>query len=263
MAGLGSYVYQTQGYRRVAVIAEDYSYPHGQVGGFMIEFKKAGGIVMQKSWVSLGTANYRPVIADLVTDTDAIYVALGGTDVMNFLQQYHELGGKRPLIGGSLTADQAVLNMRGEVAERLIGMASSGPIADDNPDPDWQAFVTAYRTQFPNAFASPSLIAHGYYINTKAALLALRSVDGDLSNDQARFKAALSTLEFITPTGPVRLDHNRQAIATIFLKVVDKRPDGTLYNRLVKTVPYVNNTLGMPESEYLKIGPFGRDNPPL
>jgi branched-chain amino acid transport system substrate-binding protein len=247
----------------VGVIAEDYSYPHGQVGGFMIEFTKAGGKVIQKSWVPLGTSNYRPVIADLATDIDAIYVALGGTDAVNFLQQYHELGGKRPLIGGSLTAEEAVLNMRGELADRVIGMASAGPIVDDNPDPNWQAFVTAYRTKFPNAVGSPSLIAHGYYINTKAALLALRSVEGDLSNNQARFKAALGTLEFITPTGPLRLDHNRQAIASIFLKVVDKRPDGTLYNRLVKTVPYVNNTLGMPETEYLKIGPFGRDNPPL
>jgi branched-chain amino acid transport system substrate-binding protein len=261
IAGLGSYAYNTQGYRRVAIVAEDYSYPYSQVGGFMIEFCKAGGIVVKKFWVPLGTTNYRAVISDLPTDIDAILVALGGTDAINFLQQYHELGGKRPLIGGTITVDQTVLNTKGELAERVVGMSSAGPIADDNPDPNWQKFVQAYRQKFPDGFDSPSLFAHGYYVNTKAALLALRSVEGDLSNDQARFKAALSRLEFVTPSGPVRLDHNRQAIASIYVKVVDRRPDGTLYNRLVKTVPYVNSTLGIPESEYLKIGPLGRDNP--
>jgi branched-chain amino acid transport system substrate-binding protein len=261
IAGLGSYVYHTQGYRRVATIAEDYSYPYSQVGGFMIEFGRAGGKIVRKFWVPLGTVNYRPVIAELPTDIDAILVALGGTDAINFLQQYHEFGGRLPLIGGTITVDQAVLNTTDALADRIVGMASAGPIADDNPDPNWQRFVQAYRAKFPDGFDSPSLCAHGYYVNTKAALLALRSVDADLSNDQARFKAALSKLEFITPTGPVRLDHNRQAIASIFVKVVDRRPDGTLYNRLVKTVPYVTNTLGMPEDEYLKIGPLGRDNP--
>jgi branched-chain amino acid transport system substrate-binding protein len=229
----------------------------------MIEFGKAGGKVVQKFWVPLGTTNYRPVISDIPTDIDAILVALGGTDAVNFLQQYHELGGKRPLIGGTITVDQTVLNTKGEMAERVVGMSSAGPIADDNPDPTWQKFVQAYRQKFPDGFDSPSLFAHGYYVNTKAALLALRSVEGDLSNDQIRFKTALSKMEFITPSGPVRLDHNRQAIASIFVKVVDRRPDGTLYNRLVKTIPYVNSTLGIPESEYLKIGALGRDNPPL
>jgi branched-chain amino acid transport system substrate-binding protein len=261
MAGLGNYAYYVQGYRRVATLAEDYSFPYSQVGGFMIEFSRAGGKVVKKFWVPLGMTSYRAIISDMPTDIDAIYVALGGTDALNFLQQYQELGGKCPLIGGTVTVDPTVLNAKGELAERVVGMSSAGPIADDNPDPNWQKFVQAYRQKFPDGFDSPSLFAHGYYVNTKAALLALRSVDGDLSNDQTRFKVALSKMEFITPSGPVRLDHNRQAIATIFVKVVDRRPDGTLYNRLVKTVPYVNSTLGMPESEYLKIGPLGRDNP--
>ncbi|MEZ4668396.1 MAG: hypothetical protein R3E39_10815 [Anaerolineae bacterium] len=42
-----------------------------------------------------------------------------------------------------------------------------------------------------------------------------------------------------------------------------KRDDGSLYNRLVRVVPNVQQTLGIPEDEYLKIGPFDRDNPPL
>jgi branched-chain amino acid transport system substrate-binding protein len=260
MAGLGTFVYQTQGYKRVAIVAEDYSFPYSQVGGFMIEFCRVGGTVVEKFWVPLATTDYSTVVANMPDNIDAIYVALGGTDAINFLSQY---GGSHPLIAGSITIDQTVLNTTGALADRLIGMASSGCIADNNPSREWQAFVQAYRAKFPNGLYSPSLFAYGYYVNTKAALLALDAIDGDLADGQVRFKNALSNLEFVTPTGPVRLDHNRQAIATIFITEVDRNEDGTLYNRLVRLIPYVNNTLSMPEDEYLNIGPLTRDNPPL
>ena len=100
-----------------------------------------------------------------------------------------------------------------------------------------------------------------YYINTKAVLLALDQVNGDISGDQAKFRDALSKLSFDTPTGKVSLDKNRQAIADIYLTEVTKGDDGKLYNKVVKTVPQVNQTLGIDEAAFLKLGAVGRDNP--
>ena len=54
---------------------------------------------------------------------------------------------------------------------------------------------------------------------------------------------------------------NIQAIANIYVTVVDKKSDGTLYNKLVKVIPNVNQTLGVPEDQYLAQGPLSRDNP--
>ncbi len=261
MAGLGTYVYQTQGYRRVGVLAEDYSFPYSQVGGFMTEFCRAGGHVVKKFWVPIGTTDYSSVVSAMPADIDAIYVALGGSDSINFLKQYVQFGGKAKLIGGTVTVDQTVLSTKGPLYQHVLGVASAGPIADNNPDQAWQQFVSTYKSMFPDGFPSPSLFAHAYYVNAKAALLALKQVNGDLSNGEAKLKEALNTLQFDTPTGPVKLDHNRQAIANIFVTVVDKKPDGTLYNRLVKVVPNVNQTLGVPEDQYLKQGPLSRDNP--
>ncbi|MGI9347360.1 MAG: ABC transporter substrate-binding protein, partial [Gammaproteobacteria bacterium] len=73
-----------------------------------------------------------------------------------------------------------------------------------------------YKEAFPDGFPSPSLFAHAYYVNTKAALLALNEVGGDLSDGGEKLRTALSRLEFETPTGLVRLDHNRNAVANIF-----------------------------------------------
>jgi len=260
MAGLGTYVYREKGYKKVATVAEDYSFPYTQVFGFMAEFCKAGGHVPSKSWVPIGNKDFSSVIAALPDDVDAIYVALGGADAVNFLTQYQQAGGKAPIIGGSITIDQTVLTTKGKIHDVVIGTPAAGPTADDNKSPQWQAFVAAYRKQ-PGAFPVPSLFAHGYYINMKAAMLGLDQVGGDVSDGGGKLRAALSTLSFETPTGKVSLDDNRNAIADIFLTEVTKGPDNNLYNKLIKVVPQVNQTLGLPRDEFLKLGVVGRDNP--
>ncbi|MBS3649489.1 ABC transporter substrate-binding protein [Pseudaminobacter sp. 19-2017] len=260
MAGLGTYAYNEKGYKKVATVAEDYSFPYTQVFGFMAEFCKAGGTVPSKSWVPIGNKDYSSVIAAIPDDVDAIYVALGGADGVNFLTQYQQAGGSAPLIGGSITVDQTVLTSKGKIREVVIGTPSAGPVADTNDAPEWKAFVEAYKKQ-PNAFPSPSLFAHGYYVDMKATLLALEQVGADVSDGGAKLREALSKLSFDTPTGKVSLDKNRNAIADIYLTEVAEGSDGNLYNKLVKVVPQVNQTLGIPEEEFLKLGVVGRDNP--
>jgi len=260
MAGLGTYAFNDKGYKRVATVAEDYSFPYTQVFGFMAEFCKAGGKVPSKSWVPIGNKDYSSVIAAIPDDVDAIYVALGGADAVNFLTQYQQSGGQAPLIGGSITVDQTVLTSQGKLREVLVGTPSAGPVADTNDTPEWKAFVEAYKKQ-PNAFPSPSLFAHAYYVNMKAALAALEEVGGDLSDDGAKLREALSKLTIDTPTGKVSLDKNRNATADIYLTEVSEGSDGNLYNKLVKVVPQVNQTLGIAEEEFMKLGAVSRDNP--
>jgi branched-chain amino acid transport system substrate-binding protein len=261
MAGLGAYAYKTKGFKRVATVAEDYSFPYSQVEGFMLPFCKLGGHVTSKFWVPIGNKDFSSVIAALPDDVDAIYVALGGADAINFLTQYQQSGGKAPLIGGSITVDQTVLGSKGAIRKAVVGTPAAGPTADTWDDPRWKAFTVAYRKAFADGFPVPSLFAHAYYVNTKAALLGLAKVNADLSDGGTKFRAALSTLAFDTPTGPVRLDHNRNAIATIFVTEVTEAEDGTLLNKVIEVVPDVNQTLGEPEAVFLKMGPPSRNNP--
>jgi branched-chain amino acid transport system substrate-binding protein len=261
MAGLGTYAYQDRNYKRIAVLANDYSFAYTQVGGFMTEFCRAGGHVSTKIWVPLGTSDYSTVMSSLPKDVQALFVVLGGSDALNFLKQYSQSGGKLPLLAGTTTVDQSAMVSKSALYDLLDGTLSSGPIADDNPDPAWQQFLQAYHAKYPDGLDSPSAFGYTYYLNTKAGLLALKQVDGDLSNGEARFKEALNKLQFDSPTGPVKIDKNRNAIANIYLREVDKKPDGTLYNKLIRTIPNVDQTRGLPEEEYLKLGIFGRDNP--
>ena len=263
MAGLGEYVYNEKGYRNIAVLAEDYSFPYTQVFGFLEPFCRLGGKapVDARFWVPIGNKDYSSVIAALPDDVDAIYVALGGADAVNFLTQYEQAGGDLPLIGGSITVDQAVLGSKGRTRDFIIGTPSAGPISDTWNDPRWSAFVEAYKAKFPDGFPSPSLFAHAYYINTKAALLALNEVNGDLSDGGAKLREVLSNLEFETPTGMVKLDDRRQAIADIFLTEVIEGQDGNLLNKTIKVIPQVDQTFGLSYDDFLQYGQVSRENP--
>lgn len=260
-AGLGTYVYEEKGYRKVALIAEDYSFPYAQIMGFMTEFCALGGRVTEKFFVPLETRDYSSVIARLPQDVDAIYVVMGGSDILNFLQQYQQMGLDMPMIGGSIAVDQTILAAEGPRRDYLIGTPTAGPVADDWDDPRWQAFQERYREMFPDGLPSPGLFAHAYYVNTLAALTALDQVGGDLSDGHAAFREALNNLALETPTGVVRVDHNRQAIADIFITEVAENEAGQLYNRVVSVVEGVNQTLGFPEEEFLANGFASRDNP--
>jgi branched-chain amino acid transport system substrate-binding protein len=259
-SGLGTYAYG-KGYKKAAVIAEDYSFPYSQVQGFMVEFCKAGGKVLDKQWVPLGTKDYSSVIAKLPKDVDALYVALGGADAVNFLTQYEQSGGDKPLIGGSITVDQTILSYKGKRRDALIGTPSAGPIADNWDDAAWKKFVADYKASSKDAFPSPSLFAHAYYINMKAALDALDAVKGDLSNNQAAYRKALSTMTLKSPTGDIKLDANRNAVANIFITEVAKNADGTLFNKVVKVVPNVSQQLGMSNEQFTNMGLGSRTNP--
>ena len=263
MAGLGEYVYKEKGYRKLAVLAEDYSFPYTQVFGFLEPFCRLGGKVPADArfWVPIGNKDYSSVIAALPDDVDAIYVALGGADAVNFLTQYEQAGGDLPLVAGSITVDQTVLGSKGKTRDFVVGTPSAGPVSDTWDDPRWAAFVEAYKKQFPDGFPSPSLFAHAYYINTKAALLALDKVNGDLSDGGKAFRAALTSLEFETPTGMVKLDERRNAVADIFLTEVIEGPEGNLVNKTIKVIPQVDQTLGVSYDEFLKYGAVSRENP--
>ena len=129
-------------------------------------------------------------------------------------------------------------------------------------NPAWTDFVSSYKEAFPDGFPSPSLFAHAYYVNTKAALLALDEVGGDLSDGGKKYREALSNLEFDTPTGKVSLDERRNGIADIFLTEVVEGPDGNLVNKTIKVIPQVSQTLGQDVDKFLEYGPVSRENPP-
>lgn len=263
MAGLGEYVLKDKGYKKISVIAEDYSFPYTQVFGFALGYCKAGGQIVQRQWVPLGTKDFGSVIANIPDDVDEVFLGLGGGDAVNFLNQYSQTGGKAKFIGGSIMADQTVLSSKGAAKRLLVGTPTSSGVADAWDDPRWKAFVKLYQDAFPadKRFASPSLFATNYYNAFNALAIAMGKINGDLSDGGAKLRAELAKVELDAPNGKVRLDGNRQAIATTFITEVAELPNGDLINKVVRTVPDVTQTLGLTPEAFKAVGLPSRTNP--
>ena len=252
MAGLGKYASEELGYKTVATVGEDYSFPYDQVGGFMTEFCGAGGKVPRKIWVPLGTKDYASFIAQIPKDVDAVYVALGGTDALNFTKQFDEFTGRKlPLLGGSITVDGAIIKGLGD---RVEGTVSAGPVAVLDT-PEYKEYAAALKKHFPES-GPPGLFDLSYYVNMKSLLQGLDKAGGNVSGDDAKLREALSSLSWTTPIGPVKLDENRQAIANNYLFKVTNGE-----SRLLDTVENVNQTLGVDREKYVSQPSFDRKNP--
>ena len=165
LVGLGNYIYNDKKWRKIATVAEDYSFPYTQLFGFMPEYCSLGGQIVEKFWVPLGTKDFASIIAKLPDDVDAIYLGLGGGDAVNFFNQYAQAGGKAKLIGGSILVDQTVLSSKGAAKRIAIGIPSAGPQADVWDNAKWNAWVKLYQASFPadKRFTSPSLTGTAYY----------------------------------------------------------------------------------------------------
>jgi len=263
LSGLGAYVYNEKKWRKIATVAEDYSFPYTQLFGFVPEFCSLGGQIAEKFWVPLGTKDFASIIAKLPDDVDAIYLGLGGGDAVNFFNQYAQAGGKAKLIGGSILVDQTVLSSKGAAKRIAIGIPSAGPQADVWDNAKWNDWVKLYQSSFPadKRFTSPSLTGTAYYNDFVAVFTVLNKLNGDLSDGQKKFREELAKLELDAPNGKIKLDQNRQAIGTNFITEVVELPNGDLVNKAVKTVSDVKQTLGFDAAGFAKLGLPSRTNP--
>jgi ABC-type branched-subunit amino acid transport system substrate-binding protein len=263
LSGLGNYIYNEKKYRKIATLAEDYSFPYTQIFGLALEYCQAGGQITERFWVPLGTKDFASIIAKLPDDVDAIYLGLGGGDAVNFLNQYSQAGGKAKLIGGSIMVDQTVLSAKGAAKKVAVGVISAGPQADTWDDPKWQKWVKLYQDSYPadKRFAYPSLTGTGYYNTFNALFESLNKINGDLSDGHKKLRATLASLELDAPNGKIKLDANRQAIGTNFITEVVEAPNGDLVNKAVKIIPGVNQMLGMQPAAFQKVGLPSRTNP--
>lgn len=259
--GLGEYVMEKKGWEYVASVAEDYSFAYTNFLGFALGYCNAGGKIVERQWVPLGTKDFGSIIAALPDDVDAIYVGLGGADAVNFLNQYQQAGGNANLIGGSIMVDGTVLSAKGDAKNALIGTPSSGPQADDYDSDAWRAWVAKYQSSFPEdqRFPTPALMSTNYYNAATAAFSCMDTVGGDLSDNHSALRSCLASTTLEAPNGTITLDENRQAIGSTFIVEVVENADGSLGTKMMKKVDNVNQTMGMDPAEFRKLGAPSRD----
>jgi branched-chain amino acid transport system substrate-binding protein len=241
MAGLGDYAYDELGWRTAVIIGDDYDFPYTQAAGFVAEFCALGGNVVQRLWPPLGEEDYSSFIAQ-IQEADGFLMNVTGTGTLAFVRQYGDLRGNLAdkIVASTVSVDPNVLK---ELGERVVGVVTAGPVAADSEDPKFKEYLAGMKEAYPKALAG-SLFDVLYYDAMEAVILALEEVDGDLSDDHAKFREALANLQLDAPNGDTTLDEYRNSVAPnyVFQVVADKTGDGVPDVETLKEIPNVDQT---------------------
>ena len=249
IAGAGRYALHEKAYDQVLVVAEDYSFFRTQVAAFKDEYCNAGGTIVGEYWLPLSDRIQFPIMKQLTKyKANAIFLGLNSVVARTFLEQYRREGGDLPIIASSNTITSSLLSSENEFSDKLIGAISAAPLVKSNRAASWQSFLTAYTGKYKEAGHTPSLYTASYYINTKAAFLALQKNNWTLSESQGEFRKLLGALMFNGPFGKVYLNDNRQAITNNLVTEVERSDTGQLRQHVKYVVSDVDGTPNFPAS---------------
>jgi branched-chain amino acid transport system substrate-binding protein len=231
-AGLGAYAYRTLGWRRAVVIGNDFYYPYAEAAGFISEFCALGGDVVKRVYGD-------PPVGIPHANVDGYFLS-------EFIAHYLIPAVKALGIKGGL-AHKVVLGAAavGAAGQGALGAPSIGVVGGSaGPAGSSLSAWTQYLAEFRKAY--PELPFQGYspyyFIPMQAALAAIEAVHGDLSPGEMRLRAALTSLHFDSPTGPVRLNGHRQAVAPNYVVQVVRSGSGGLTLRTIGTVENVDDS---------------------
>jgi branched-chain amino acid transport system substrate-binding protein len=254
---LGDYAAKTLGFKKICIVAEDFTYGHEGAGGFQLAFEAAGGKVVQKLWPPLNAPEYAPYLAQIKPDVDAIYTGFAGGNPLRFLKQFADYGlkGKVAVLGNTTMTDEGILKVMGEEA---VGVYSAGWYAAGLDTPDNKKFVAGINAEYKH---DPGFYTAGPYTALLIIEEALKTTKGK-TEDAAAFLEAMHDVRLTRgPIGPIKLDDYSTPVLDIHIRKV-ARVNGKLTNTIIKTYPQVSQFWTTDPKEAVKQPVFSRDFPP-
>jgi branched-chain amino acid transport system substrate-binding protein len=254
---LGDYAAKTLGFKRMAIVAEDFTYGHEGAGGFHLAFEAAGGKIVQKLWPPLNAPDYAPYLAQLKRDVNGIYMGFAGSNPPRFLKQFDEYGlkGKIAVLGNTTSTDEGILRVMGDEA---LDTFSAGWYAAGLDTPDNKKFVAGINADYQH---DPGFYTAGPYTALLIIEEALKTTRGSTDDAPAFLKAMHEVRLSQGPIGPVRLDDYGTPILDIYIRKV-ARVNGKLVNTILKTYPQVSQFWTYDPAQFVTQPTFSRDYPP-
>src|SRR5437660_5588724 len=256
MYPLGDYAATKLGVKRLAMIADDFTYGHEGAAGFQKAFEDAGGRVVQKLWPPLNATDYGSFIGQLKTNVDGVYAGFAGSNPLRFLGAFVEYGLKPTVFGNPTLADEGILKNMGDEA---LGVYTASWYAVDHDTPDNRRFVAAIRKEYnvTPGFYTAATYTSGLWIEE-----AMKLVKGKFE-DKAAFVKALHEVKLDHgPMGPLRLDEYGKPILNVYIRRVEKK-NGELVNVTVATYRDVSQFWTYDARAFI-VGPqYSRDYPPV
>ena len=249
-----------QGYKKIVIIGADYAFGYESAGGFQKAFEDCGGKIVQKIWPPIGTKDFGPYIPTIKADADAVYSLMVGPMALQFPKQLRQPGYTKPIVGGTVSYDEAALPFMGDEA---IGDVSALQYSAGLQTPKNEAFVKAYRAKYGKV---PSYFSESNYTTALMIDAVMKETKGAFPGPEA-FIAKMLALKVDAPRGPVSFDDMRNPVQNVYIKKVEKTKmfgydKDELWNVVIKTYPGVNQFWTYGKDAFLKQPVYSRDFPP-
>jgi branched-chain amino acid transport system substrate-binding protein len=254
MYALGDYAAKKLGLKRIAMIADDFTYGHEGAAGFHRVFEDDGGRVVQKLWPPLNVPDYGSFIGQLKTNVDGIYAGFAGSNPLRFLRAYKEYGLKLPLFGNPTFVDEGILKNMGDEA---LGVYSASWYTVDRNTPDNKRFVESIQREYK---VTPGFYTAGTYTAGLWLEEAMKRVKGRFEDKSAFIRALHEVKLDHGPMGPIRLGEYGKPILNIYIRKVERK-DGQLVNTTIATYPGVSQFWTYDPNQFIAGPQYSRDVP--
>ena len=253
---LGDYAARQLGSKRVAEVADDFTYGHEGAAGFQAGFEGAGGRVVQKLWPPLNIGDYGSIIGEINPNADAVYAGFAGVNGLRFLKQATEYGMKKTVLGNPTAVDEGILKSMGDEA---LGVYSASWYSAEIDTPENRRFVDAVVKEYKTV---PGFYTAGTYVAAMYLDAALNAIKGHIEDKTAFVRALHEVRLEKSPMGPIEIDKYGKPILNIYIRKVERK-NGNLVNTIVATYPKVTQFWTFDPIKFLAAPVYSRDYPPL
>jgi branched-chain amino acid transport system substrate-binding protein len=254
-AGIGELLYKKSGWRKAAIIMDDYSFGWTSAAGIIADFCAIGGEITKRVFPPLNTTDYSSYVRQLPppNEVDGYFWVVGGTGtgpaLRAFEQAYGQIDPKKHsgnLFLWFLTGFQ-------DVAPRLVGSYVGGfGTAPGLKTPAANAYRNVMKKWYPSLPAEDGFV-YNYYNAAWALVQGLTKSAGAVGPKlQSSLPKEIRPGFQVSNKGVLKLDANRQAIQDQYpVQIVEGASGPTV--QLAGFVPNVDQSFG---------GLFKKTSPP-
>ena len=246
-AGIGEIVYKRLGWRRAAIIMDDYSFAWTSGAGIIADFCAIGGKIVKRVFPPLNTTDYSSYVRQLPPpdQVDGYFWVVGGTGTGPALKAFEQAYG--PLKASQHAGNLFLYFLSGfqDVAPRLIGSYMGGfGTAPGLKTKQARAYEAVIKKWYPSLPPGDGFV-YNYYNAAWALVLGLQKSGGKVGAAlQAAMPRELRPGYQVSNGGVLRLDSRRQAIQDQYPLQIVKGADGKPTVVITGFVPNVDQTFG-------------------
>jgi branched-chain amino acid transport system substrate-binding protein len=245
-AGLGEIVYKKLGWRRAAIIMDDYSFGWTSGAGIIGDFCAIGGQITKRVFPPLNTTDYSPFVRQLPRPgtVDGYFWVVGGTGTASSLKAFEQAYGRLDPKQHAGNLFFAFLGADKVVAPKLIGAYVGGfGTGPGLKTRQARAYETVMKRWYPKLPAADGFV-YNYYNAAWAFIRGLRTSGGKVGAAlQRSMPRTLASGYEVSDNGLVKLDARRQAIQDQYpLQIV--RQGSSIGTKVIGYVPNVDQSFG-------------------